>query len=93
MQWFHIAMLAGSENAEIDQSHEILVELAPAIVEKVVIPFLIGLFLKLSSNFGDFSAFQTKIIFQKPYYRYRKRGMGSNVSSTNSSSHNILFTF
>ncbi|CCA65565.1 GCF C-terminal domain-containing protein [Caenorhabditis elegans] len=41
MQWFHIAMLAGSENAEIDQSHEILVELAPAIVEKVVIPFLI----------------------------------------------------
>ena len=42
MQWFKIAMLAGSENAEIDQDHDILVELAPAIIEKVVIPFLIG---------------------------------------------------
>ncbi|KAF1770798.1 hypothetical protein GCK72_002621 [Caenorhabditis remanei] len=41
MQWFKIAMLAGSENAEIDQDHDILVELAPAIIEKVVIPFLI----------------------------------------------------
>uniref|UniRef100_A0A1I7UY03 GCFC domain-containing protein n=1 Tax=Caenorhabditis tropicalis TaxID=1561998 RepID=A0A1I7UY03_9PELO len=43
MQWFKIAMLAGSENAEIDQNHDILVNLAPSIVEKVVIPFLIDL--------------------------------------------------
>ncbi|CAP31469.2 Protein CBG12496 [Caenorhabditis briggsae] len=41
MQWFKTAVLAGSENAEIDQTHDILVELAPAIIEKVVVPFLI----------------------------------------------------
>lgn len=41
MHWFKTAMLAGSGSAEIDQNHDILVELIPAIIEKVVIPFII----------------------------------------------------
>lgn len=57
MQWFKTAMLAGSENAEIDQNHDILVELAPAIIEKVVLPFLIDI---IKDEWDPMSLRQTK---------------------------------
>uniref|UniRef100_A0A8R1I4Q5 GCF C-terminal domain-containing protein n=1 Tax=Caenorhabditis japonica TaxID=281687 RepID=A0A8R1I4Q5_CAEJA len=69
MQWFRTVILAGSENSEIDQNHEILIELAPAIVEKVVIPFLIDtvkeewdpLSLRQTKNLANFCSIFEKL--------------------------------
>lgn len=36
------ALLAGADRADLDRDSEIIVGIIPSIVEKVVIPFLIG---------------------------------------------------
>ncbi|CAI5438314.1 unnamed protein product [Caenorhabditis angaria] len=69
MQWFKDVIIAGSENIDIDQEHEILVNLAPAIIEKVVLPFLIDtirdewdpMSLKQTSKLAEFCSIFGKL--------------------------------
>ncbi|CAD6190882.1 unnamed protein product [Caenorhabditis auriculariae] len=40
MQWYEDALLVGAENTDVEKEHPVIVGLIPAIVEKVVVPFL-----------------------------------------------------
>lgn len=42
MSWYLDALQVAESNSELDQEHPIVVGIIPAIVEKVVVPFLVG---------------------------------------------------
>ena len=42
MPWYQDVLLAAATNTELDQEHPIIVGIIPMIVEKVIVPFLVG---------------------------------------------------
>ncbi|CAB3408206.1 unnamed protein product [Caenorhabditis bovis] len=61
MPWFKSAILAGANNSEIEPEHVTIVGLVPAIVEKIVCPFLIDL---VRETWDPLSLSQTRKLMQ-----------------------------
>lgn len=54
MPWFVDALLAGADHTDVDRESDVIVGIVPMIVEKVVLPFLIGEILVDGGNKIDF---------------------------------------